>query len=324
MSNVRQRNLKSSLKGASGNTANKPSLLQKVRFAVDDVIFNRSARDTNIHRIEEMLIWPYVVTFFAFLTLSVYFVNYLNYDGDVIASAQDDVHFLFNKVKCSNDYDKKFTECSPKFCGRAVQDDLFDEVELKTMKGIAEKGMKYGGGSGGATILDLHTGALSYKDKFINIYKVEKNLFSPADKDTYKRIKNKIRDTIAQTFKINRDRLYLTNPTFFSQLTNATAVTSHDEYWHPHIDRVTYGTFYYTSLLYLTTHGEDFEGGRFMFVDVDGKNKSVEPRLGRLSYFSSGSENKHFVERVASGARFAVTVSFTCESKHKINDPAFV
>ena len=44
--------------------------------------------------------------------------------------------------------------------------------------------------------------------------------------------------------------------------------------------------------------------------------------MGRLSFFTSGSENPHFVERVESGTRFAITVSFTCNKKHKIDDPS--
>ena len=41
----------------------------------------------------------------------------------------------------------------------------------------------------------------------------------------------------------------------------------------------TYGSFDYTSLLYLTDYGKDFTGGRFVFVDKDA-NRTVEPRVG--------------------------------------------
>ena len=224
-------------------------------------------------------------------------------------------------MPCSKDYDKKFTGCYPKTCGRVIEDGIFSLDDVTTMKRIAEKGMQYGGGSGGATILDLHSGALSFKDKFVNIYKLNKDVFTHEDFKAYSRIKNKILDSIANTFKIDRNNLYLTKPTFFSRMTNKPAVTKHDEYWHKHIDRITYGTFYYTSLLYLNTYKEDFTGGRFMFADANA-NKSVEPRLGRLSFFTSASENPHFVERVENGTRFAMTISFTCDKKHAIKDPS--
>lgn len=43
---------------------------------------------------------------------------------------------------------------------------------------------------------------------------------------------------------------------------------------------------------------------------------------GRVSFFSSGSENVHRVERVTWGTRYAITVSFTCDPAHAISDPA--
>lgn len=36
----------------------------------------------------------------------------------------------------------------------------------------------------------------------------------------------------------------------------------------------------------------------------------------------SGAENLHFVEKVASGTRLALTVSFTCDKQFAINDPS--
>lgn len=37
--------------------------------------------------------------------------------------------------------------------------------------------------------------------------------------------------------------------------------------------------------------------------------------------FTSGSENLHFVEKVTSGERYALTVSFTCDIEAAIKDP---
>ncbi|MPC66587.1 2-oxoglutarate and iron-dependent oxygenase domain-containing protein 3 [Portunus trituberculatus] len=42
----------------------------------------------------------------------------------------------------------------------------------------------------------------------------------------------------------------------------------------------TYESFHYTSLLYLTDYGQEFDGGRFVFIDKD-SNKTVEPRRGK-------------------------------------------
>lgn len=43
---------------------------------------------------------------------------------------------------------------------------------------------------------------------------------------------------------------------------------------------MTYGSFDYTSLLYLSDYAEDFGGGRFVFMD-EGSNKTIEPRAGK-------------------------------------------
>lgn len=85
---------------------------------------------------------------------------------------------------------------------------------------------------------------------------------------------------------------------------------------------MTYESFHYTSLIYLNDYGVDFKGGRFNFIDVEAnKTIVVEPRKGRLSAFTSGAENPHFVERVQSGTRYAITVSFTCDKSKSITDP---
>lgn len=85
--------------------------------------------------------------------------------------------------------------------------------------------------------------------------------------------------------------------------------------------QVTYGSFDYTSLLYLSDYLDDFGGGRFVFID-EGANRTVEPRAGRVSFFTSGSENLHRVEKVHWGTRYAVTIAFTCNPHHAIADPA--
>ena len=322
MSNIRKRNV--TFAPEPKKEKRQPSSFQTVKSAVESFILNKKGKKTRIQKIEESSLWPYLIMFVSFLVFSIYFVEYLhrweNGELDVNVLQSETYPHRFVEVSCSNDYGKSFKNCKPKKCGRAVRDDLFSQNDLKHMREIVEKGMKHGGGNGGATILDLHSGALSYGDKFINLHAI-KTVFNQSDFEVYSKIKNEIQGVIAETFGINKKLLYLTKPTFFSRLTNKDASTKHDEYWHQHIDRVTYGTFYYTSLLYLSDYNADFTGGRFVFVD-ETNNKTVEPKLGRLSFFTSGSENPHFVERVESGTRFAITVSFTCNKKHMIDDPS--
>ena len=136
--------------------------------------------------------------------------------------------------------------------------------------------------------------------------------------------------------------LYLASPSFFSKIVaGKPPKNDNDEYWHLHIDRLQYGSFAVTSLLYLDdisevgskmynpnngddeidsegeeeecVNGKDFSGGGFVF---EGDVKAVvHPAIGRLSMFTSSSENPHYVDRVRCGVRRAVTIAFTCNAE---------
>ncbi|XP_029933419.1 2-oxoglutarate and iron-dependent oxygenase domain-containing protein 3 isoform X2 [Myripristis murdjan] len=229
-------------------------------------------------------------------------------------------------VQCSEDYEnyKRYPGCTPQRCGRAVTDSVVTREEAQALRRLAERGLALAGSEGGASILDLHSGALSMGKQFVNIYRYFgdqiSEVFTQEDFQLYRDVRGRIQAVIAETFGLDPSLMYLTKPTFFSRINSTAAKTQHDEYWHPHIDKVTYGSFDYTSLLYLSDYGSDFTGGRFIFMDPNG-NRTVEPRAGRVSFFSSGSENLHRVEKVTWGTRYAITVSFTCDPAHGISDP---
>jgi hypothetical protein len=65
------------------------------------------------------------------------------------------------------------------------------------------------------------------------------------------------------------------------------------------------------------------QGGAFVFLDGpnDARRTVIEPRAGRVSFFTSGAENKHHVAKVTQGVRYAITVSFTCSADAAIQDP---
>ncbi|GLV40807.1 hypothetical protein CBL_13690 [Carabus blaptoides fortunei] len=228
--------------------------------------------------------------------------------------------------ECSESFQNEienFPGCVPKKCGRYMSDKLVTNSEAEGLLRLARNGIALGGSDGGASILDLHSGALSHGRNFVNIYSLDNlnRIISAADMTVYKVVKTKIQHAIAHNFGLDVDSLYLTHPTFFSQLTNLEPKTVHDEYWHPHVDKETYQSFHYTSLLYLSDYEQDFTGGRLIWIDSPKVNITLEPRKGRVAMFSSGEENVHFVERVKSGTRYAITVSFTCDSKKAIADP---
>ncbi|XP_048832774.1 prolyl 3-hydroxylase 2-like [Brienomyrus brachyistius] len=68
----------------------------------------------------------------------------------------------------------------------------------------------------------------------------------------------------------------------------------------------------YSALLYLNG---DFEGGEFIFTEMDGKivTASVKAKCRKMLGFSSGGENPHGVHAVTSGQRCAVAIWFTLD-----------
>lgn len=93
--------------------------------------------------------------------------------------------------------------------------------------------------------------------------------------------------------------------------------------WKPrslHGDTNTDEMFLFTTILYLSQHGDDVVGGETGIADeIDGTHHQtlrglrVEPSIGRLLIFSSGVENMHEMLPVTHGRRVACQMWFACE-----------
>ncbi|KAK6319168.1 hypothetical protein J4Q44_G00103790 [Coregonus suidteri] len=72
----------------------------------------------------------------------------------------------------------------------------------------------------------------------------------------------------------------------------------------------------YSAILYLN---DDFEGGDFIFTELDAKTVTAEvrPQCGRMVGFGAGKENPHGVRAVTKGQRCAVALWFTLDPKHE-------
>lgn len=201
-------------------------------------------------------------------------------------------------------------------CGRVLKEDFVTADEAKTLIGMIDFALNLtGGGQGGPSIVDFESGAASAGTKFVDIYRVmeaKKVQVDEAGLAVYDRLKTRVKEVVAQEFGVASSEVYLTSPAFMSRITNAPAKTAHDEYWHDHVDKVQYGSFDYTVLVYLNDHGRDFQGGTFTFVNSDGTESYLVPKRGRINMFSSGHENVHRVDRVTDGVRYALTIAFTC------------
>ncbi|KAJ8258721.1 hypothetical protein COCON_G00177330 [Conger conger] len=71
----------------------------------------------------------------------------------------------------------------------------------------------------------------------------------------------------------------------------------------------------YSAILYLN---DDFEGGDFLFTELDAKTVTavVRPQCGRVVGFGPGKENPHGVKAVTMGQRCAVALWFTLDPRH--------
>uniref|UniRef100_A0A8C4S5Z1 procollagen-proline 3-dioxygenase n=1 Tax=Erpetoichthys calabaricus TaxID=27687 RepID=A0A8C4S5Z1_ERPCA len=72
----------------------------------------------------------------------------------------------------------------------------------------------------------------------------------------------------------------------------------------------------YSAILYLNN---EFEGGEFIFTELDAKTITAEvsPKCGRVVSFGAGKENPHGVKAVTKGQRCAVAIWFTLDPRHK-------
>lgn len=94
-------------------------------------------------------------------------------------------------LDCDPEYLKEleqFERCMPSKCGRFVSDNIVTVDEAEQLLSLAKSGLAHGGSSGGASILDLHSGALSKGKDFVNIYKIPeaKGFLEPNAMNTYR------------------------------------------------------------------------------------------------------------------------------------------
>lgn len=91
---------------------------------------------------------------------------------------------------------------------------------------------------------------------------------------------------------------------------SATAYSNEPESaWH--CDESLSPAFHFTSIVWLSEHGRDFQGGELAFLH----NQTIpwmllEPAAGRAAFFSSGWENIHGIKPLTAGARWAFSVPF--------------
>ena len=194
-------------------------------------------------------------------------------------------------------------------CGRAMHDGLINTNEQRSMVSVFERTMRN----------LFHQGATtSFAPEAKNAHK-----YMGADGLVlFNNISRRVRDAIEGDFytKVYNAGSLLTRIWAVDKIPDdGMDVAPGHEYSGPHVDKANRASYDYSALLYLNTHGSEFEGGEFAFIDA-GDDKLVHPIQGRLLTFTSGLENLHQVREVTRGTRYVLAMWFTCSEAHEYQE----
>ena len=148
---------------------------------------------------------------------------------------------------------------------RSVEDDFVSAEETAALLRLARLGMNRT--VAGPTIWDPNSGMLRRAGEFRNTYGGRAPLRPPrADLAVYAAVVERVRARLQAAHALRA--LHLTAPTFITRIVGARGwapADEHDEYYHAHADGLSTEHYAFSGLLYLSTHGEQFQGGRFRF-----------------------------------------------------------
>lgn len=154
-------------------------------------------------------------------------------------------------------------------------------------------------------------------------------LWDVPDPPIFRILVRRAQTVLRERFGVDNLRFYRSN--IISWIGPREAPTSVPLPWTPrslHGDTNTDEMFIYTTILYLSQHGDDCVGGETGIADevrtsspvrgaagVVSAGLRVQPSIGRLLVFSSGVENMHEMLPVVKGKRVAVQMWFACENQ---------
>ena len=241
-------------------------------------------------------------------------------------------------------------------CGRHVSDGQVASREeaaaLLAMMRRAFARSRKPDDSAGPTLADINSGLLRDSESgVVRLFRgAEAVHFSAAEFGLYRTVFERARAEVARVFGLDDGALFFTAPTFVTRIKGSADYVPeeiHDEYWHPHVDKLNTEHYDYSGLLYLSESGIDFEGGDFGFVKLASKGEAedevgaearvraqledgpasgewlwdadhvVEPAPGRFVAFTAGQENVHHVAKVTAGERFVLSMWFTCDARRR-------
>lgn len=179
-------------------------------------------------------------------------------------------------------YTPRIDGCHALQCGRVVIDDFITQEEKRILLELVKRGMSFASAKaskGGPTIMDVNTGFVRDQHQMVNMYEPksksnpagpkEPARFTKEQLATYRQVMGRIRERVMTEFGLTT--LFLTAPTFVTREVGAPGWAPsdmHDVYWHPHVDKENTKHYDYSGLLYLADHGDEFQGGKFSFIDT--------------------------------------------------------
>lgn len=118
-------------------------------------------------------------------------------------------------------------------------------------------------------------------------------------------------ETISKTFGVDEYKIHFCS---VSELTRFKPVINFREFRH--VDKVRAPALLVTSIIWLSTTGVEFDGGRTEYLTGGPEPFTpllVEPKQGRFAAWTSGYENPHGVQEMESGERFALLFAITAD-----------
>ena len=172
-------------------------------------------------------------------------------------------------VACNDDYESLPRGCQPQACGRAVFDNVITSEEAASLRAMADEALAFAARKAGhelphgwntpgqtplplldgPSIVDVNTGfarhsVLGLQGLYRDLGKkrkptTERFVLNQLHRTLYQRVGRTLESLLTSEFGLSE--LHFSAPTFVARLQGSAAWRArdvHDEYWHPHVDRV--------------------------------------------------------------------------------------
>ncbi|RWS20301.1 2-oxoglutarate and iron-dependent oxygenase domain-containing protein 3-like protein, partial [Leptotrombidium deliense] len=212
----------------------------------------------------------------------------------------------FHEVNCSEKgyRNEQLLGSAPNHCGVVVDDLLIEGKDALKLRGIIEKSIENFGFTREEAPENVNIKRIKLFEFVIR--GLRNRVIAESDYELIKLVSERIKKSVSSSFGIQEKNLFFTP---ICEATRFKPIVAFQEFRH--VDKVRSPPLVVTSIIWLSTHGEHFSGGRLHFL----MNNSllIEPKLGRFAAWSSSYECPHEVQELISGERYALLFAFTVD-----------